>query len=54
MTDEDLSPASRHALALVRLQSYEPTPELLTIMAQLDAGEITTEEALAAVDNMFA
>lgn len=43
---EQLSPASQHALALTRLQGFEPDQAFLEILERLDRGEITHDEAV--------
>lgn len=51
--DDELSAHSRHAIALVRLQGYEPDDEDLQDFADLDAGRITPEEAIARLDARY-
>jgi hypothetical protein len=42
-----LSAESQHGLALNSLQGFEPTPEFLEVLADLDAGLIDEDQALA-------
>ncbi len=42
-----LSAESQHGLALNSLQGFEPTAEFLEVLADLDAGLIDEDEALA-------
>ena len=45
-TEKNLSAASKHALALTRLQGHEPTAQHIELLARVDSGELTPDQAI--------